>query len=95
MKQARRPNDSSTTTLLRVWTLSQAKARLGVVIDMAAEGPQVITRRGNEVAVVLSRSDYAALQGDQTGLVEFFRRSPLVGVELEILRDRNTARQPL
>ena len=43
----------------------------------------MVTRRGEEVVIVLSKQAYEDLRRTETGLVEFFRNSPLVGVELE------------
>ena len=38
----------------RTWQLQEAKNKLSEVVDQAiAEGPQVITRRGEEVAIVI------------------------------------------
>jgi antitoxin Phd len=44
------------------WTLAEAKNRLSEVVRSAHEkGPQSITVRGRETAVVLSRADYDQL----------------------------------
>ena len=44
------------------WQLQEAKQQLSKVVDLAgSEGPQVVTRHGREVAVVLSMDDYRAL----------------------------------
>jgi antitoxin Phd len=41
------------------WSLQDAKNKLSEVVDAAARrGPQVVTRRGVETAVVLSYPDY-------------------------------------
>jgi prevent-host-death family protein len=69
----------------RVWALPDAKNRLSEVVDRAvAEGPQTITRRGRETAVVLSMRDFKRLAAPKTGLVSFFRKSPLVGEALDL-----------
>jgi len=41
------------------------------------------------VVVVVSKDDFAAMQRTRRSLVEFFRASPLVGVELGLERDRS------
>jgi prevent-host-death family protein len=44
------------------WTLAEAKNRLSEVVRSAREkGPQTITVRGRDTAVVLSRADYDQL----------------------------------
>ena len=48
------------------------------------ESPQVITLRGDDAVVVLAADDYQKLQRKPKGnLVDFFHRSPLVGVEFD------------
>lgn len=76
-----------------VWRLKEAKKHLNEVINQAlSEGPQSITRHGKEVAVVLSKAEYNRLKKSKTGLVEFFRQSPLVGIELDLERDQSLPR---
>jgi prevent-host-death family protein len=79
--------------MTRLWQLQEAKNKLSEVVDEAQSGePQIITRRGEEVAVVLSYSEYARLRRPKQDLVAFFRASPLVGVALDLARDRSPAR---
>ncbi len=78
----------------QVWQLQEAKNRFSHVVNKAlTDGPQVITRRGEEVAVILSSEEYAKLQKSRLSLIEFFRQSPLVGVELDLERDRSLPRE--
>lgn len=73
---------------MQSWQLQEAKNKLSQVIDDALTGePQVITRRGEEVVIVLAYSEYQRLTGLDESLIDFFRRSPLVGVELDLSRD--------
>ena len=75
------------------WQLQEAKNRLGEVIDAAlTEGPQVITRRGVETAVVLSYTDYRQLLLNKKILSESFRESPLFDSGIELQRDKTPAR---
>jgi antitoxin Phd len=68
----------------RVWQLQEAKNKLSKVIEEAAtHGPQVITKRGVETAIVLSYAEYRQLITSQKKLSTFFRESPLVGVDLD------------
>jgi len=77
----------------RVWRLQDAKNRFSEVVNRAlSEGPQVVTRRGEEVVVVVAREEYARLRKSRPNLVEFFRESPLVGVDLDLERDRSRLR---
>ena len=78
---------------MRVWQLQDAKNRFSEVVEEALkEGPQVITRRGVETAVVLSFADYRKMLLGRKKLIEFFRESPLVGVDLDLTRDKSPVR---
>ena len=72
----------------RRWPIQEAKNKLSKVVEEAIEkGPQILTRRGVEVAVILSVDEYIQLKKKQTSLSEFFRQSPLADLDLE--RDRS------
>ncbi len=75
----------------RVWQIQEAKNKLSEVVAGALEeGPQILTRRGVEVAVVLSFSEYQEMKKKQSSLLELFQRSPLAELDLE--RDRSPIR---
>ncbi len=45
--------------MARKWQLQEAKNRLSEVVDLAlGEGPQIVTRHGNEVAVIVAKTDF-------------------------------------
>ena len=76
------------------WQLQEAKAKLSDLVKATEkDGPQEITVRGKLTAVVLSRAAYERLRGRRDSFVDFMRRSPFVGVDLEIERDRTPARR--
>ena len=76
------------------WQLQEAKNRLSEVVRKAqSQGPQVITLHGTDAAVVVSAKDYGRLSRPKGKLVDFFRKSPLVGVELKLTRDKDTGRR--
>jgi antitoxin Phd len=75
------------------WPLKDQQDQLTQVVDEARRsGPQVITANGAETAVVLSIEEYRKLAAPQDTLVEFFQRSPLRGVDLNIERDQSWGR---
>ena len=77
----------------RRWQLQHAKNKLSEVVERArAEGPQTITKRGTDAAVVLSVEDYRDLTEKETTLVEFLQQSPLRGVELDLRRTKDLPR---
>ena len=79
-----------------IWQLQEAKNKLSELVNEAEnEGPQIITRHGEQVAVVISIDDYSRLTKPATDLVEFFQSSPLAKVELDLERDRSWDRDGL
>ena len=82
--------------MTRTWQLQEAKNKLSELVHEAqTEGPQIISRHGENVAVVLSYDEYSRLVKPETDLVTFFRSSPLVGVDLDLERDRSSDRTDL
>jgi antitoxin Phd len=77
---------------MRRWQLQEAKARLSEVVKSAREGPQEISVRGEPAAVVLSVEEYERLKKKKLSLAEFVRRSGLVGVDLDLERDKSPTR---
>jgi len=76
------------------WQLQEAKARLSELVRASTEeGPQEITVRGRAAVVVISKAEYERLRNKKPSFVEFMRQSPLVGIELDIRRDRSPARK--
>lgn len=75
------------------WQLQEAKNKLSQLVQAAQRsGPQVITVRGEEAAVVLSAEEYRRLTGRQGSLVEFLQSSPWADVELDLRRVQDTGR---
>ena len=80
--------------MLQTWQLQEAKNKLSRVIEDAIHrGPQIITRRGTEVAIVLSMDEYRKITARKEKLSEFFSQSPLAGIDLDLTRDTSAARQ--
>ena len=79
---------------MRTWQLQEAKARLSEVIKQASkEGPQTITMRGEPTAVVISRNEYERLKHPMVNLVDFMRKSPFYGVDLDLKREQTLTRE--
>jgi antitoxin Phd len=79
-----------------VWQVQTAKARFSEVFRLArTAGPQRITRQGKESVVMISEEQYERLTAKShqpKSLVQFFRESPLVGIELDLERDKDPGR---
>ncbi len=58
------------------WQMQTAKQKLSELVDAAmTDGPQFVTRHGNDVAVVISIAEYRRLTGDD-GFKEFLLSGP-------------------
>lgn len=78
------------------WQVQTAKARFSELFRRArTEGPQLITRQGKEAVVMIADEQYERLTArarQPKSLLQFFRESPLVGLELNFERDRDEGR---
>jgi prevent-host-death family protein len=75
-----------------IWQIQDAKNKLSEVITRALkQGPQLITRHGEKTVVVVAYAEYERLRKSQGKLSEFFKASPLAGVDLT--RDKSLPRK--
>ena len=95
-KHRRKASPATAPNLKHAWQLQTAKARFSEVFRLArTEGPQLITRQGKDgvVMVPIEQFDQLVARSRQPkSLVQFFRESPLVGLELDFERDKDTGR---
>ena len=67
------------------WTIADAKAKFSEVVRKAEhEGPQEITRHGEEAAVLVSKKEWDRMTKRKGTLAEFFANSPLRGSGIRI-----------
>lgn len=77
-----------------IWTVAEAKAKFSEVLQKAEEeGPQRITRRGEDAVVVVSKRDWERKTKRKGTLLEFFMNSPLRGSGIKIERLKDAARE--
>ena len=82
--------------MIQTWQLQEAKNKFSrVVKDAVDSGPQIITKHGEEVAIVISYESYQKLVASRGRLSDFFRESPLVGVKMDLARDKSAARKDI
>jgi toxin FitB len=83
-------------TVQQSWQVQTAKARFSELFRRArTEGPQLITKQGKEAVVMIPVEQFEQLTGrarQPKSLVQFFRESPLVGVKLDLTRDKDIGR---
>ena len=74
------------------WQVQEAKQRFSELVRSAqSDGPQFVTKHGDEVAVVLDIREYRRLQGGARDFKEFLRTGPDLEA-LDIRRSRDMAR---
>jgi prevent-host-death family protein len=60
-----------------LWQVQEAKQRFSELIRAAqSDGPQVVTRHGQEIAVVIDIVEYRHLQGQLVGFKDYLRSGP-------------------
>jgi prevent-host-death family protein len=78
---------------LTAWKLKTAKARLNEVVRAAEAGPQTITVRGREAAVVIAADEYRRITAGSSGelredlVIDFdfdFDRVPAIREHLDL-----------
>lgn len=80
-------------TKSKKWQLQEAKNRFSEVVRKASEeGPQTVTKHGKDSVVILSADDYRKLEQPKTSLIEFFQKSPLSKVEIDLKREKSQVR---
>lgn len=78
---------------MHTWQLQEAKSRFSEVVDLTIkEGPQLVTRRGEEAVVIVSANDYRRLSGQTANLMDYLLNAPrgeplVLDRPLESIRD--------
>jgi prevent-host-death family protein len=73
---------------MHAWQLQEAKSRFSELVELTLkEGPQMVTRRGEEAVVILSAKEYRRLSGQTATLMDCLLSAPR-GEPLEL--DRST-----
>jgi prevent-host-death family protein len=79
---------------MMAWQIQEAKQKFSEVVDRSIQdGPQTITRRGAEVAVVLSIDEYRRLTDCKPSFAEFLlsESGPYID-DLDLERDQSLFR---
>jgi prevent-host-death family protein len=79
------------------WQLQTAKAKFSELFRRArSEGPQYVTRQGEEAVVILPAEEFERLTARASqpeSLVEFFATSPLADVQVDLGRKPDYGRK--
>ena len=80
---------------MHAWQLKEAKSRFSELVGLTLkEGPQLVTRHGEEAVVILSAKDYRQLIGKTPDLMHCLLNAPR-GEALEIERPKDGIRHLL
>jgi antitoxin Phd len=75
------------------WQVQEAKQRFSELVRRAlSEGPQQVTRHGDEVVVVLAADEFYRLIGESRGLKDLLLGPPFVEIP-EVPRDSSPTRR--
>ncbi len=78
----------------QTWQLQDAKNKFSSLVEMAHNiGPQIVTKHGEEVVVILDIVEYQKLITPKTSLLNFFKKSPFKNVELDLERTEEGSRE--
>jgi prevent-host-death family protein len=78
---------------IRWWQVQEAKQRFSEMLRAAESGePQIVTRHGEEVAVMIDIAQYHHFQGQSVRFMDYLRSEPLLDADLEIERASDAPR---
>lgn len=80
---------------MHIWQLQEAKSRFSELVELTLkEGPQLVTRRGEEAVVIMAAKDYRRLSGQTPNLMDCLLSAPR-GEALEVDRPTDGIRDLL
>ncbi|GIE96979.1 antitoxin [Paractinoplanes rishiriensis] len=80
--------------MLMRWQVQEAKQRFSELLRAAASGePQIVTKHGEEIAVVLTMSEYRRLKGERMSFTDYLLQEPQVGIDFDFERSRELPRE--
>jgi prevent-host-death family protein len=75
------------------WQVQEAKQRFSELLRAAEEGePQIVTKHGEEVAVVIDIAEYRRLRGQSVSFMAYLRTGPSTDADLDIERSPDLPR---
>ncbi len=76
------------------WQVQEAKQRFSEVLRAAESGePQIVTKHGEEVAVVIDINEYRRMRGEAVDLMTYLRAEPLSDVDIAVDRAEDLPRE--
>jgi prevent-host-death family protein len=76
------------------WQVQEAKQRFSEVLRAAESGEaQIVTKHGEEVAVIIDIAEYRRLRGESTSFMDYLRAEPAADEDFEVERRREAPRE--
>jgi prevent-host-death family protein len=76
------------------WQVQEAKQRFSEVLRAAEAGePQIVTKHGEEVAVVIDIAEYRRLRGESLSFMDYLRAEPAAEANFDVDRPRDLPRE--
>ncbi|HZN18701.1 MAG TPA: type II toxin-antitoxin system Phd/YefM family antitoxin [Micromonosporaceae bacterium] len=76
------------------WQVQEAKQRFSEVLRAAEAGePQIVTKHGDEIAVVIDMESYRRLRGEATSFMDYLRAEPWVDANFDVDRTSDMPRE--
>jgi len=63
------------------------------VLRAAESEPQIVTKHGEEIAVVIDIAEYRRLRGERSGLLEYLREEPFFDDDFAVERSGDLPRE--
>lgn len=77
---------------MSIWQLQEAKNKFSKLVEEAmTHGPQIVTKRGVESVVVISKNEYNALSKRERSLIDVLKSAPKIDWDLS--RDNEPIRK--
>ena len=75
------------------WQVQEAKQRFSELLRAAEAGePQIVTRHGEEIAVLIDMAEFRRLRGQALNVMEYLRVDPLDETDLPLERSPDLPR---
>jgi prevent-host-death family protein len=76
------------------WQVQEAKQRFSEVLRAVENGePQIVTKHGEEVAVLIDIAEYRRLRGETLGFMDYLMAGPLIDGDLDLGRRNGPPRE--
>jgi antitoxin Phd len=77
-----------------IWQIQEAKAKFSQLVeDAGRKGYQTITKKGEPIAVIMSKEEFDKIKQPKVSFLNFFKEAPHQEITLEIQRAKDLPRE--